>query len=297
MIDQLDQTLKDILDDDRMLRELPEFKELKEAEINFDIPQEKYAPQQDTVNLYLYDIHENRELRDAVPIYKIVNGKYEKRNPPLRIDCSYMVTAWSAQNKDKALDNEHKILSQALMWLSQFPIIPEDYLPDTWKDKFSPAYQPFPVYLSVAQQDGVKQAGEFWAALGSPPRPYLNVVITITMDMYKQVPEPVPVVITKITGYAQLNESRPPEEDIQIGGRITNTSDPPIGIKNAVVTITDLNVVTSSDENGYYSFAHLTTGQFTFNVRVKNYQAKTVDMVIPADQGKNYDIQLSRQEK
>jgi len=179
MINQLDQTLKNILNAPNAPNEL------QNAEISFDIPKESYAPDKETVNLYLYDIHENRILRDPVPIVKIVNGNYEKRKPPLRVDCSYMLTAWSGQSGDTASASEHRILSDALIWLSFFAEIPKEYLLDDWKDKSNAAYQPFPVYLTVARQDDVKQPGEFWAALGSPPRPYLNVVVTIAMDLQK----------------------------------------------------------------------------------------------------------------
>ena len=288
MIDQLDQILKKILDD----KAAPQ--ELREAEVSFDIPKESYKPAGDTTNLYLYDIHENRNLRDLVPIYKMVNGKYTKLRPPLRVDCAYMLTAWSTQSGDKVSAHEHKLLSQALMWLSQFPEIPGNFLPEDWKDNTNAVYQPFPVYLAVAQSDGVKAPGEFWAALGSPPRPYLNMVVTIAMDLPKSISESIPKVITKTTEYEQLNTPGPGEEEIQIGGRVTNMADPPVGIEGALVTILELKKTTRTDKDGYYSLANLPRGQFTFMVRASGYEEKQVMMRIPIDEaGKNYDIQLS----
>ena len=55
MIDELDQILKNILNDSNAPGEL------RTAEINFEIPKEKYAPTKKTINLFLYDIHENRD--------------------------------------------------------------------------------------------------------------------------------------------------------------------------------------------------------------------------------------------
>ena len=282
MIDQLSQTLKNIL------------KEFIDVDFSFDIPKENYAPEPDTINLYLYDIHENRQLRDPVPIYKIVNGLYEKRKPPLRIDCSYMLTAWSSQGGDTASLREHEILSQAFLWLSGFPEIPRDYLPDDWKDESNKYYQPFPVCLSVAQQDGVKQPGDFWAALGSPPRPYLNVVVIISMDVHYGESDSLAQTITKITQYEQLHKPETREEEIRIFGQIINSDEPPTGIPNAKVTIVELKRKTKSDENGNYSFNNIPRNEYTFEVEAVGYESKTVSITIPIKvKGENYNIQLT----
>ncbi|MBN2088316.1 DUF4255 domain-containing protein [candidate division KSB1 bacterium] len=177
MLNQLDQILKDILDDSKAP------KELKDAEVSFEIPKENYAPDKDTINLYLYDIHENRKLRDPSPIYELVDGDFVKKSPPIRVDCSYMLTAWNGKTGEHSTADEHLLLSQALTWFSSFPEIPAKYFPADWKDKSKASYQMFPVYLSVAQFDGIKDPGEFWAALGSPPRPYINVTATIAMTL------------------------------------------------------------------------------------------------------------------
>lgn len=187
MIDLLDKTLTKLLDDSRAPADL------LAAEVNFDVPKEGYAPEKDTLNLYLYDVHENRGLRDPAPIIELIDGEYKKRRPPIRVDCSYMLTAWSAQSGDNASAKEHLLLSQTLLWLSRFPSIPVDYLPAEWKDNTRPDFQPFPVRMVVAEMNGVKEPGEFWSALGSPPRPSVNVVVTIAMNIAERKDLGVPV--------------------------------------------------------------------------------------------------------
>jgi hypothetical protein len=62
MLRDLDDTLKNVLDDS----DTPA--ELKAAEVSFELPDKNFAPTQPTVNLFFYDVHENRELRDPEPI-------------------------------------------------------------------------------------------------------------------------------------------------------------------------------------------------------------------------------------
>ena len=81
-----------------------------------------------TLNLFLHEVSENRDLRDPEPIYTLEHGTYKKLMPPLRIDCCYLVTAWSSKSGAQRAAEEHQLLGQALAWLSRFGTIPETYL-------------------------------------------------------------------------------------------------------------------------------------------------------------------------
>jgi hypothetical protein len=89
MIHDLSLILRKILNDPS----LPE--QLKSAQIAFDRPTEPFNPGQRTVNLFLYEVQESRELCNPTPIIEKINGSFIRKEPPLRIDCSYIVTAWS----------------------------------------------------------------------------------------------------------------------------------------------------------------------------------------------------------
>src|SRR5262245_19983581 len=116
MFRDLDDTLTSVLDDPGGPSELVA------ADVNFEIPDDTFNPGQPTLNLFLYDVHENRELRDPVPIVERIGGLFMRRRPPLRVDCCYMVTAWDSSTGPTRIANEHRLLSQALLWLSRFPI-------------------------------------------------------------------------------------------------------------------------------------------------------------------------------
>jgi hypothetical protein len=64
MIRDLDDTLKAILDDPASPTEL------RNADVSFEAPDKSFAPAQATVNLFLYEVKENRELRTCAD-----NGK------------------------------------------------------------------------------------------------------------------------------------------------------------------------------------------------------------------------------
>jgi hypothetical protein len=301
MISELDGILKNILDDG----DAPN--ELRKAEKSFVIPKSNYAPDKPTVNLYLYDLHENRELRNPEPIIERVGDSMVRRRPPLRVDCSYMVTTYSYKQEEEQPAEEHRLLSQALLWLSGFPTIAEKYLPDEWIDKTSSACQMFPLPMMVAQVDGVKEPGEFWAALESPPRPAFTVVVTIAMDLRKEVSGP--PVTTKITGYQQKGLPETREECIQIGGRVFDAADTEQGIAGAKVILEGplipsptpapaakpepLKQAVTTDDKGTYTFTRVTTGTYTVRVIARGFKVceRTIHIPSPPEE---YEIGLTR---
>src|SRR5687768_16144892 len=122
MFHDLDATLTRLLD----APAAPEV--LRAADVSFETPQRTFAPTQATVNLFLCEVKENRTLRDQEPIVELVAGEYVRRVPPLRVECSYLVTAWSSETGPAKVVEEHRLLGQALLWLSRFPVIPETFL-------------------------------------------------------------------------------------------------------------------------------------------------------------------------
>src|SRR6266550_4331337 len=98
MIQDLSQTLRTLLTKAAELSS-----PLKGAQIVFDRPSDSFAPQQTTVDLFLYDVRENAELRSNEPTITRSNGQATVTPPPLRIACSYLVTAWPSGTGEVAL--------------------------------------------------------------------------------------------------------------------------------------------------------------------------------------------------
>src|SRR5262252_1280721 len=181
MFQDLDSTLNKILDDETMKGSsfAPPLSELFDADVTFVTPDKNFPAslQKATVNLFLYEVKENRELRDPVPVLEKNGSSFSRRLPPVRIDCSYIVTTWSNQAAAVRVVEEHRLLSQALLWLTRFPTIPVKYL------QGGLVSQPFPLQTIVAQVDANKNAGEFWSALGIPPRPAFYLTVTVALEL------------------------------------------------------------------------------------------------------------------
>src|SRR6266550_6358218 len=125
MFQDLDSTLTAILNDPAMPASLVN---LKNADKSFVTPDKNFAPGQKTVNLFLYEVKENRQLRDPEPIVERVGTTFVQRPPPLRVDCCYLVTTWSSRGGAVGVAEAHELLAQALLWLSRFPTVPSTYL-------------------------------------------------------------------------------------------------------------------------------------------------------------------------
>ncbi|MFZ2162589.1 MAG: Pvc16 family protein [Sideroxyarcus sp.] len=265
MFRQLDKTMLQLL----KAAPAPALKMLHDAEISFVTPDDAYTPAPHELNLFLYEVKENRELRNAAPSVAQQNSMSVRKRSPLRVDCAYMVTAWctDATNlHDKTFDS-HELLGQAFNWLSRFPVVPDDYLQTPGLSVSSQVFSP---PTMVAQMDGAKSAGEFWHALGIPPRPYFNLVVTITMDLDQQVEDSI---VTTITSNYNAGQSASADERVLIGGRVLNAhggskadADP---VADAWVRVEETGETQVTNELGQFVFTSLRRGkQYTLRARV-----------------------------
>lgn len=171
MFDDLDATLRAVLADPAAPAGV------RAADVSFETPDKDFRPGQPTVNLFLYEVQESRALRDPAPYVDRTADQAVRRVPPVRMDCTYLMTAWSSQNGAVKAEEEHRLLGLALLWLNQLPLIGSGYLRGGLAD---PA-QPFPLPTLVAQRREDQSDGQFWTALGIAPRPAFSFTVTIAM--------------------------------------------------------------------------------------------------------------------
>src|SRR5215210_1943793 len=118
MLADLDETLRG------MLKGELERHGFEGIEIAFDAPSREWSGQLSapTVNLFLYDL---RESPDDRPVEwaneNNRNGRARETRPPMMMECSYALTAWT-----QAVEDEHRLLSQVLAVLFAFPELPPD---------------------------------------------------------------------------------------------------------------------------------------------------------------------------
>mgnify|MGYP003694059073 CR=1 FL=1 len=172
MIRDLSLTIQALMDDPALATPFPE---LFGAQIVFDRPAEGFNPTVPTIDLFLFDIRENVELRSNEPRITRTNGQVSISKPPLRVSCSYLLTAWPVSGGDLALQ-EHRLLGQALQVLSRCSHIPAQFV----KGQLVGQEPPLPVM--TAQSDGLREPYEFWSAIGNRMRPSIIVTATIGLD-------------------------------------------------------------------------------------------------------------------
>ena len=173
MIRDLDDTIE------AMIENLaPAGSALASADISFELPDAEWRSNLAnlTVNCYLYDVRENREMRTNERLIQRSNTgvPIALRLPPVRIDCTYCITAWSPATAESILE-EHRLLSQVLLLLLQNPTIPTGVL----QGRLATQIPPYP--RVIAAPDDIKNLPVFWGALDQQLKPSLNYVITLAM--------------------------------------------------------------------------------------------------------------------
>lgn len=195
MIDDLDRTLEDLL-----RRELaPALAE--QVGISFAAPDAEFPPPSVTlpaVDLFLYDVRENTELRSAEwTVHRDRAGTVTRQRPPVRVDCSYLITAWASDGSTSRSLDEHRLLSEVMRSLLRHPTLPEMLLRGALKG------QEPPLPTSTLQPGRLQSVAEFWQALGGKPKAALNYTVTIGVTADVAFEPERPVMDKRLTVLAQ----------------------------------------------------------------------------------------------
>jgi hypothetical protein len=276
MIRDLDETLKAILQDPSVPPEL------KAADIVFDRPNDPFTPAKTTIDLFLYDVRENTELRSNEQIVERVNHQSITHPAPLRLNCSYLVTAWPVGGAELSLQ-EHRLLTQVLRALGQFPTIPSKYL------QGSLVVQDPPLPMVALHPDALKNLSEFWTSVGNKLRASLTVTVTISVPLFADVPD---FLVTTRTASVAPSESGTPDSMVEVGGRVLDPTAQ--GIANATVDVLDMGLRQVSDADGRFSFLQVPAGAHTLRAVASGYQLKTQPLVVPG-RSEDYEITLAPQ--
>jgi len=146
--------------------------------IRFATPDGEFPPTSVTlpaVNLFLYDIQENRDLRDnEADMMRQADGRVIRVPPLVRIDCHYLITAWAKAGTHPDQD-EHRLLGDVLQVLLRHREIPKEVLVGSMKD------QPRPLRGAALKNSQQHTRGDFWRALGGKPKAAFSYVVTMSI--------------------------------------------------------------------------------------------------------------------
>jgi Pvc16 N-terminal domain/Carboxypeptidase regulatory-like domain len=144
------------------------------VKVAFDAPTKEWANQLSTpaVNLYLYDLREAVKRRHSEWTTRRENGRSHDVRPPLRLEVSYAVTAWT-----RTVEDEHRLLSQVLAVLYAYHTLPESALVGTLAN----GAQRFPLETSIGQPRADGKV-DFWSSVGAQYKASLDYVVLASCE-------------------------------------------------------------------------------------------------------------------
>jgi len=242
-----------------------------------------FAPKK-ALNVYLADLRENRKLRSNESIDNVENGVVHRELAPVRVDCHYLISAWSGatDRKVKTLE-EHAVLAEALQVLFEARSI-------------SVGGSDLPTVL--VPPDGFSKLAEFWGTMGQGHRwkPVIALVVTVPVQF------PIEIagaeVTTRLTEYRQNGHADSAESQVQIAGIVSDTGFPtPVRVPRAWVQLEDSAgkplEATRTNANGEFTFLGLEAGKYRLRVRAEGRDEPTVtNVTVPSPSGR-YDLEFT----
>ena len=177
MLHALNQTLKKLLQE-QFPRDILEDMSIDSLKVNFETPYNGAITNKPVINLFLYNVQENLDLRNKNWIVERnpLNAKAVKKRLPARVDCSYLITVW-AENDNVQI--EHQLLGGVMKLLLRYPTIPQTFLSDELEG------QDLPLKLASLRPSNLQSFGEFWQAMGgrdgTKPKVVLHCTVTISV--------------------------------------------------------------------------------------------------------------------
>jgi hypothetical protein len=241
--------------------------------IAFDAPTSDWsaALTMPTVDVFLYDLREAAELRQREWREERGGGRARRQRPPLRLECSYAITAWT-----RAVEDEHRLLSQVLAVLYAFDSLPADILSGALLD---PAVQRFPVTARVGQAKGQDKA-DFWSAIGGRYRVAVDYVVTLACEPGVSLERgPETRTSTLRLGDREGTPRGRVEEYHQVGGVVLDQSGGPAA--QAWVALPDTGAWVEADASGRFQFGRIAAGRHRCLARGADGSTGEAELVVP----------------
>jgi len=255
---------------------------LRDAAIRFDRPTDPYALDQTTVNVFLFEVRENLELRSNEFVTRRVGGHATVEPPAFRATCLYLVTAWPVGGTDLP-KQEHRLLAQVLQLVAGNPVIPPAFLTPQLQ------LQEPSLPMMVVPPDSARNPAEFWAAIGNRIKASLMVSVTVSLRAFDTATYP-NVTSSEIRLETQPGGAVLDAPFFRIGGTVLDAASAPL--VNAGVRIVELGRSTLTDAEGKFSLSAIPAGNFVLRVTA-GAVTRDRSIVVPAPALGGYDVQLT----
>jgi Pvc16 N-terminal domain/Carboxypeptidase regulatory-like domain len=234
------------------------------VEISFDAPSREWSGKLTgpAVNLFLYDLREARDRATSSP---------EPRDgvllaPPLRLALTYAVTAWT-----KAVEDEHRLLSQLLAILFSHGRLPDDLL----GERASGVRGPIETAVGRPRED----KADFWNAVGGQYKASIDYVVQIAVESGARF-ERGPEVRTRTIRMRQSDgRAASVEEQHGLGGTVRDSHGEPVA--HAWVALPDLGAWAASDVAGRFRLSRVGAGTHRVLVRTLAGEEAEATVTLP----------------
>src|SRR3954469_11913085 len=248
------------------------------VDIAFDAPATDWSAKltNPTVNLFLYDMRENVAQSETTPRDIRVNGHTFTAPPPLRLEVTYSVTAWT-----KAVEDEHRLLSQVLAILFSHVQLPSDLL----EGRLAAASQLRAIETEVGRPK--EEKADFWTSIGGRYKASIDYAVRLEVEsglMFTRGPE-----VRTQTMRLQQSEAplRTMEELQRFGGVVRDPEGEPVA--DAWVVMPDLGRFASSDRDGRFLFDGVRGGEYRVVARNAAGEEAAATVKVP---GGGADLEL-----
>lgn len=298
MLDQVDELIRAVL-----LRDVPAL--TSADQVRFQPPDEDWRTAvanlgRNALSVYLVDLRENRALRDHEWQVSFGADGPHRSVGPARIDCHYLITAWSPGSVSPAIEptlDEHALLYHAMAALfNADPMNPTHVYPpgSAALAAVDPLIRDADLPVAIVPSDGWPKIAEFWGAMGSNDRwkPTIWYTVTVPVAFARQVAGP--LVTTRIIEFRHGSDPATAERWVQIGGTVIDPAGNPVA--DAVVSISGggagLVGASTTDADGRFSIGGLHANDYTLHASKPGTGAADAIVGMPSPSG-GYDLALT----
>lgn len=227
-----------------------------------------------TLNLYVYDIRESRQLQHSGrQVDRRVGRNVHNASvswSPNWFDVSILLTAW-----DRTALGEHFLMSEALSLLLRHRSIQEQFLVPELRRYGK-------LNMSIALEPPI-EVGSLWSALNVPLRPALYLTVAVPFESQ---PTPQPTVWERIVSWNNLLDKQTDPavitKKVAIAGLVKNEiTDLPISEVN--ITLGGTEKLTQSNQEGLFFFDNLSIGSYVLALNYPGYSSQNVNVLVEGE--------------
>jgi hypothetical protein len=239
-----------------------------------------------SLNVYLVDLRENRKLRSNERERMVVGQDVFEVPPARRVDCHYLISAWSPVAVSVAIDSTLDELDPVAIYaLSSPPAAPPAVIAD----------ERFP--LTLLPVEGFPKIAEFWGTMGNGHRWKPAVYAVITVALKESPMRAGPMVTTTLTRTLQRDLPTTDNLLMHIGGTVYDTAvapraPVPLAWVELLTPANEQRQVTRADAQGRFVLADVPAGHWRLRASSTPQGVSAPrDIAVPEPSG-HYDLEF-----